>query len=265
MAFPDYVQTSADHRRGLVLILSVGSRLPSAHFHRVRDRIEAVSKVSVPAGAAREPGGPDPNPDAPPRVFRVRHLQVHPVENNEWGDFQLHRALIGVVCVGGYGTPQELCELSRLHDVARAKYGKTVLDSRLIAIGLSDQNGSDLVDHAEDNPGDHDIKKLNGDDLELPPLDTSAGGGGRQLNSLGSSQPSSNQQSTVLFYQNKDYDDTLEADMTDFVTGLFWILESKRRDLQKSMSNGFDKMPFLCAPFEKKDFVGIDLESRTNK
>ena len=50
--------------------------------------------------------------------------------------------------------------------------------------------------------------------------------------------------------------------MVDFITGLFWILESKRRELLKSNN---DKLPFYCAPFEKKDFVGLDLESRSNK
>ena len=44
--------------------------------------------------------------------------------------------------------------------------------------------------------------------------------------------------------------------------GLFWILESQRRDMLK---NNTEKLPFYCAPFEKKDFVGLDLESRTNK
>ena len=77
----------------------------------------------------------DANVDVPPRQFRVRYTNSHPLENNDWGDFQMHRSLVGLVCVGGYSSPQELCELSRLHDVAKAKYSKSVLDTRLIAIG----------------------------------------------------------------------------------------------------------------------------------
>ena len=62
----------------------------------------------------------------------------------------------------------------------------------------------------------------------------------------------------------KDFEDAVETDIVDFITGLFWILESKRREFLKS-SNNNDKLPFYCAPFEKKDFVGLDLESRSNK
>ena len=50
MAFPDYYQTSADHRRGLILVLPVGSRLNSNSFGRIRDRIINLTKVAVPAG-----------------------------------------------------------------------------------------------------------------------------------------------------------------------------------------------------------------------
>ena len=102
MAFPDYGQTSADHRRGLLMILPVGSKLNSVAFGRVRDRIASVSKVSVPANSAKDPGsnlGPELNSDgAPSRMFRVRYTNSHPVENNEWGEFQMHRSLIGLVC-----------------------------------------------------------------------------------------------------------------------------------------------------------------------
>ena len=55
----------------------------------------------------------DANVDVPPRQFRVRYTNSHPLENSDWGDFQMHRSLVGLVCVGGYSSPQELCELSR--------------------------------------------------------------------------------------------------------------------------------------------------------
>ena len=91
MAFPDYGQTSADHRRGLLMIIPVGSKLNPTTFTRVRDRIATVSKVSVPN---KDPGsnpivGPDLNSDSPPRLFRVRYTNAHPLENNEWGEFQV--------------------------------------------------------------------------------------------------------------------------------------------------------------------------------
>ena len=121
------------------------SKLNSTTFGRVRDRIASVSKVSVDPGA-KDPGsnppaglgppgvGPDLNNSdgAPPRNFRVRYTNSHPLENNEWGEFQMHRNLIGLICIGGYSSPQELCELSRLHDVAKARYSKSLLDTRYV-------------------------------------------------------------------------------------------------------------------------------------
>ena len=251
MAFPDYSQTSADHRRGLILVIPVGSRLSSTNYGKFRDKITSVTKVSIPANTAKEPGNPDVHPDSPPRMFRVRYTNVYPVENNDWGDFQIHRSLIGLVCVGGYSSPQELCELSRLHDVAKAKYAKTLLDTRLVAIGVNEN------DTKNGNNGEGEHSKTNGsfdsDGLDLPELETNQ--------SLNNGQQSAT--TTVCFYQSKDFEESLEADVADFNTGLFWVLESKRREMQKQQNS--DKLPFLCAPFEKKDFVGLDLESRTNK
>ena len=40
------------------------------------------------------------------------------------------------------------------------------------------------------------------------------------------------------------------------------MLESKRVDLSRE---GGDKAVLLCAPFERKDFVGLDMESRNNR
>ena len=53
-------------------------------------------------------------------------------------------------------------------------------------------------------------------------------------------------------------------DIIDFITGIFWILESKRRE-EVQRENRQERVNLLCTPFEKKDFVGLDLDSRANK
>ncbi|XP_046452687.1 protein brunelleschi-like isoform X2 [Daphnia pulex] len=69
--------------------------------------------------------------------------------------------------------------------------------------------------------------------------------------------------SRTLYYPSLDKCVTLEADLQDFVSSLFWVLESKRL---VSISNiDKEKQPFLCAPFERKDLIGMDLESRTHR
>ena len=59
------------------------------------------------------------------------------MENNEWGEFQKHRQLLGLISVGAYSSPQELEELKRLYTANLSKYQSTVLDSRLIAVSLT--------------------------------------------------------------------------------------------------------------------------------
>lgn len=72
----------------------------------------------------------------------------------------------------------------------------------------------------------------------------------------------SNFKSRAIFYEDNDPCHDLEANITEFINGLFWILESKR--LEK-VREKIDKIALLTAPFEAKDFVGLDLESRNNK
>lgn len=65
-----------------------------------------------------------------------------------------------------------------------------------------------------------------------------------------------------FFYSENSTCSNLESRITDFIHSLFWILESKRLERSKEK---FDKVSLLLAPFEKKDFVGLDMESRVNK
>ena len=53
------------------------------------------------------------------RTFLIRYVKNYPVENNEWGDFQKHRQLLGIISVGGYTSVQELEELKRLHHLSK--------------------------------------------------------------------------------------------------------------------------------------------------
>ena len=91
-----------------------------------------------------------------------------------------------------------------------------------------------------------------------------------------------NVESRTLFYQDHTFHQDTQSssaqgdengqqarqlwkdDIIDFITGIFWILESKRREEVQRESRQ-ERMNLLCTPFEKKDFVGLDLDSRANK
>ncbi|MFT7811637.1 trafficking protein particle complex subunit 9 isoform X1 [Arapaima gigas] len=64
----------------------------------------------------------------------------------------------------------------------------------------------------------------------------------------------------VAFYPSFDRCEDVEKRVEDFVESIFIVLESKRLDRATDKSG--DKIPLLCVPFEKKDFVGLDTDSR---
>lgn len=66
----------------------------------------------------------------------------------------------------------------------------------------------------------------------------------------------------ALFYDETDACADLESQIIEFINSLFWVLESKR--LERSREK-LERVSLLLAPFEKKDFVGLDMESRNNK
>lgn len=62
-------------------------------------------------------------------------------------------------------------------------------------------------------------------------------------------QPPSNFKTRALFYPTGDHAVNIESQLQEFVSSLFWVLESKRLD--KSQEK-LERPPLLCAPFERK-------------
>lgn len=63
----------------------------------------------------------------------------------------------------------------------------------------------------------------------------------------------------IVFYPSLETGSDLEDRMKEFVTSLYYVLEGKRLD--RSFERN-DKLTLLCAPFEKKDFVGVDTDTK---
>ncbi|KYN45017.1 Trafficking protein particle complex subunit 9 [Trachymyrmex septentrionalis] len=212
MSHPDYEQTAHDHAALLLLLRPVGTQIKPKTVSRLCERIvKAGSRFSVSdsSGGTRE--------------ILARFVREHPVENNDWGDFQTHRRLLGLITFGKYDNQTELNELCRLHETLKVKYSSTLYDSRAILFGSLESNGRH----------------------EPPP---------------GYTTPS-NFKTRAIFYTDEACPD-LETQTAEYLNFLFWILESKR--LERSREK-IDRVSLLLAPFEKKDFIGLDLESRNNK
>ncbi|XP_059338088.1 trafficking protein particle complex subunit 9 isoform X2 [Ammospiza nelsoni] len=198
MSVPDYMQCAEDHQTLLVVVQPVGI-VPEESFFRIYKRISAVSQVNVRDSQ---------------RVLYIRYRHHYPPENNEWGDFQTHRKVVGLITITECSSAKEWPQTFEKFHLQKEMYGSTLYDSRLFVFGLQ------------------------GEIAEQPRTD-------------------------VAFYPSYDECETVEKRIEDFIESLFIVLESKRLDRATDKSG--DKIPLLCVPFEKKDFVGLDTDSRHYK
>ncbi|XP_014113115.1 PREDICTED: trafficking protein particle complex subunit 9 isoform X2 [Pseudopodoces humilis] len=198
MSVPDYMQCAEDHQTLLVVVQPVGI-VPEESFFRIYKRISAVSQVNVRDSQ---------------RVLYIRYRHHYPPENNEWGDFQTHRKVVGLITITECSSAKEWPQTFEKFHLQKEMYGSTLYDSRLFVFGLQ------------------------GEIAEQPRTD-------------------------VAFYPSYDQCETVEKRIEDFIESLFIVLESKRLDRATDKSG--DKIPLLCVPFEKKDFVGLDTDSRHYK
>uniref|UniRef100_A0A8C3JBG7 Trafficking protein particle complex 9 n=1 Tax=Calidris pygmaea TaxID=425635 RepID=A0A8C3JBG7_9CHAR len=198
MSVPDYMQCAEDHQTLLVVVQPIGI-VPEESFFRIYKRISAVSQVNVRDSQ---------------RVLYIRYRHHYPPENNEWGDFQTHRKVVGLITITDCSSAKEWPQTFEKFHLQKEMYGSTLYDSRLFVFGLQ------------------------GEIAEQPRTD-------------------------VAFYPSYDECETVEKRIEDFIESLFIVLESKRLDRATDKSG--DKIPLLCVPFEKKDFVGLDTDSRHYK
>ncbi|XP_074037146.1 trafficking protein particle complex subunit brun [Leptinotarsa decemlineata] len=230
MSHPDYEQYSHDHAALLVLVKHIGSQLKPKTFTKFYDRISKLNAVKITdsTGAVRN--------------ILVRYIREHPVENNDWGDFQTHRRLLGLISLGKYDSQQELNEICRVHESFKVKYNTTLFDSRCILFGPTKD--------CESSPDDNPSSSSSGDS------------DGKSDNAVEKFTTPSNFKTRALFYDPLSPCVDLETQLNEFINSLFWVLESKR--LERSREK-LERVSLLLAPFEKKDFVGLDMESRNNK
>ncbi|KAJ8273344.1 hypothetical protein GJAV_G00100540 [Gymnothorax javanicus] len=198
MSVPDYMQCAEDHQTVLVVVQPVGI-VPEDQFFGIYKRIASVNQVSIRDSQ---------------RLLYIRYRHHYPPENNEWGDFQTHRKVVGLIAVTTCGSSKEWPQTADRFHGQKEVFSSTLYDSRLLVFGLQ------------------------GEIAEQTRTD-------------------------VAFYPNYDQCEDVEKRVEDFVESIFIVLESKRLDRATDKSG--DKIPLLCVPFEKKDFVGLDTDSRHYK
>lgn len=130
MSHPDYEQFSHDHASLLVLVKHIGSQLKPVVFNKFYERVSKLNSVKVTDSTGQI------------RTIFVRYVKDHPVENNDWGDFQTHRRLIGLVSFGKFDSQQELNEICRIHESLKVKYVSTLFDSRCVLFSSVKSDGN---------------------------------------------------------------------------------------------------------------------------
>lgn len=182
------------------------------------------------------------------------------MENNDWGDFQTHRRLLGLITIGKFESQPELNELCRQHESLKVRYGSTLYDSRAIFFGpLAEERTVTATNHVDCGESSHlDTIKENSS-TEQQQSDQAVHCSKRLQDEY---TTPSNFKAQAFFYRENDVCPDLVQHMVDFVNALFWVLESRR--LERSREK-MEKWALLTAPFEKRDFVGLDMESRNNR
>ncbi|CAH1247732.1 TRAPPC9 [Branchiostoma lanceolatum] len=71
-----------------------------------------------------------------------------------------------------------------------------------------------------------------------------------------------NAKTNMVYYSSVEESFSLDETVREFAASLFWVLESKRLQAERLASDKSEKLPLLLAPFEKKDLIGIDTETR---
>ncbi|MPC20390.1 Protein brunelleschi [Portunus trituberculatus] len=330
----------SSHGNLLIALSSSGSQLKSRSFHKLYERISRVGHVKVNDSNGSQ------------RPVWVTYRRDYPIENNDWGDFQTHRRVLGIITIGQVGSQSDLNDICKQHESLKVKYSSTLYDSRCIILGLNpdgtmyeaasqgpsrstspDPSGTPdpggapqtpvpaINGHAhvkkvsagstdrdsgvyetvggEEKPTDSDSHSEGAADLKIDTNHVNGSDSGSEstseagcceenkadsprdsavesmldtshssINSSASQaskvslHPPSNFKTRALFYPTGEHAVNIESQLQEFVSSLFWVLESKRLD--KSQEK-LERPPLLCAPFERKDFIGLDMDSRTNK
>ncbi|XP_055918283.1 protein brunelleschi [Eupeodes corollae] len=235
MSRPDYEQSCYHHGCLLVLLRGIGDAKPRS-LQRIFDRVRKVNNVKITdAGTSRE--------------IWLRYIHDHPVENNEWGDFQTHRRLLGLITIGKFEKQSELNELCLQHDSLKGTYMTTLYDSRAILFGPPAPSSAPQTPKTPNENEEEEKEK----EKEEPSQSS-------KLQNEFTTPP--NFKSRAILYRENDPCADLETLITEFANSLFWVLDAKRLDRSREK---VEKIQLLFAPFEKRDFVGIDLESRNGR
>lgn len=291
MATVDYSQTTEDHQSFLVLIRQIGSKMLRKHFNQCWDRISQLECIAIPGqgrdmwvrykGHYSKENNEFGDFQAHRKALGLLSVgrcsterefdelyQCYRNEKEIYSSTMINSRLV-VFGMNVDGSPLTEEQRNKIRDISppplTLKIDDSLTDStdKLINEKLAMNN----TGNAKIVPENNDPLRSNFKKSELKHLDKNS------INVIESSKTSvqkthsnsvSNEgaSSEVLFYPDIDNCEDLEEKVREFLTSIFFVLDGKRLD--RSFERA-DKMQFLHAPFEKKDLVGIDMDTKSFK
>lgn len=95
----------------LINFLPAGKQLKPKVISRLADRVNrAVSGLTLTDSSGRE------------REVCVRFLRDYAPDQNDWGEFQAHRKLLGLLTVAAVSSQTELNEICRQHESLKVQW-----------------------------------------------------------------------------------------------------------------------------------------------
>lgn len=149
MASPEYHQTAEDHSSLLILVKQVSPdhQLSVRSFDKIYERISRITEVKI--GDAQGLGLE--------RIIRIRYKKNdYSEECNDWGDFQYHRKLLGLISIGKvlHNRDEDMDEITGNHESAVETYASTLLDSRCFVF-LGSGSASSTEEQPASNQNNH--------------------------------------------------------------------------------------------------------------
>uniref|UniRef100_A0A1A9ZEY3 Trs120/TRAPPC9 N-terminal domain-containing protein n=1 Tax=Glossina pallidipes TaxID=7398 RepID=A0A1A9ZEY3_GLOPL len=206
----------------LVLLRGVGPSKPRT-LQKAFDKVRGVNNVKIT------------DSNGLIRDIWVRYIHDHPVENNDWGDFQTQRRLLGLLTNGKFETQIELNELCRQHESLKVRYG-TLYETRAIFFGPPIPEESAIASSSTAVTNHNDLETIK--ENPCPEIKISLP---KRLQDEYTTPP--NFKAQAFFYRGNDLYEDLETHIVDFP----------------------EKCGLLTAPFEKREVVGLDRDSRNSK
>lgn len=253
MSFPEYRQKPEDHRSCIVLVRPIGHFVSKECFSKIWSQLTKLEGVSIGKEG---------------RSLSVRFVMNYPIENSEWGDFQYHRKVLGLICIAQHNDRVTGDDLDSSYLDLKNLYDSTLLDSRLVVLGLPRNavrseratdcenavNGSPIEGHLTIEPNYYDEDRTHPG--SMPGLLDRCNDGLNQI----TSDLSETTKRRILSYSDTDEACSyLNLDMQYMCQSLFYVLESKRL----TATNVHLKQPaIITAPFEKPGVINMDLDTK---